>query len=239
MVSPDGRNVYVASLGTSAIAVFARNRRTRDLRQLRARAGWRERPASSRLSQRTRACPALSLALGPSVRFLYAGSGAGIAVSPPPRTGRLAQVAGADGCITAETCGCARGRALGLISTVALDPRGAQPLRDLASRQRRRRLRAPGGRAAPLIGTAGCSATWARRSCTPARTLLGAFGLAASPNGPQLYATAMFNDAVRFLPATRPRARSPSRRVRAVASSSRAAWTAPRRGTWRSLPRSW
>jgi DNA-binding beta-propeller fold protein YncE len=56
-----------------------------------------------------------------------------------------------------------------------------------------------GGVPRQLAGAAACISHLGEGGCTPARTLLGASGLAASPNGAQLYASATFNGAVAIL----------------------------------------
>lgn len=197
--SPDGRFVYVGS--SQAIAVFGRNRRTGALRQLRGRAGCvGGRPGAGCGDGRALAAVS-SLALGPGGRFLYAGSGSGISVfRRNARTGRLVQLAGADGCVTAEAReGCARGRSLALVADVALDRDGdnlyAASFRDNAVAI----FDLDRGVPRQLPAAAGCISHVGEGGCTPARTLLGASGLAASPNGAQLYATAMFNGAVAIL----------------------------------------
>lgn len=204
VVSPDGRFVYVGSSQT--IAVFERNRRTGALRQLRGRAGCvGGRPGAGCGDGRALAVVS-SLALGAVGRFLYAGSQAGIAVfRRNARTGRLVQLAGADGCVAAEAReGCARGRALALVADVALDRDGDNLYAASFGDNAVAVFDLDRGVPRQLPAAAGCISHGGESGCTPARTLLGAFGLAASPNGAQLYATAMFNAAVAVL--TRDRA---------------------------------
>jgi DNA-binding beta-propeller fold protein YncE len=201
VVSPDGRHVYVGALRSQAIAVFARSRRTGALRQLGGRAGCVSDRPGARCGQGRALSRPSALALSPGGRFLYAGSDAGIAVfRRNARTGRLVQLSGADGCVTAEAVeGCARGRALALVADVALDRRGdsfyAASLRDNAVAV----FDLVRGVPRQLAGAAGCISHLGEGGCTPARTLLGASGLAGSPNGAQLYATATFNGAVAIL----------------------------------------
>jgi DNA-binding beta-propeller fold protein YncE len=199
VVSPDGRFVYVRS--SRAIAVFGRNRGTGALRQLRGRAGCvGGRPGAGCGDGRALAGVS-GLALGRGGRFLYAGSQDGIAVfRRNTRTGRLVQLAGADGCVTAEAReGCARGRAVALVADVALE-RDGDNLYAASSRDNAVAVfDLDRGVPRQLPAAAGCISHGGEGGCTPARTLLGAFGLAASPNGAQLYATAMFNAAVAIL----------------------------------------
>jgi DNA-binding beta-propeller fold protein YncE len=145
--------------------------------------------------------PPSALAFGPGGRFLYAGSDAGVAVfRRNARTGRLVQLAGADGCVTAEPVeGCAQGRALALVADVAVD-RGGDDLYAASARDNAVAVfELERGVPRQPAGAAGCIGHLGGGGCTPARTLLGASGLAASPNGAQLYATATFNGAVAIL----------------------------------------
>jgi DNA-binding beta-propeller fold protein YncE len=200
-VSPDGKNVYIASSGSHAIAVFGRNRRTGALHQLPGSAACvRNRPGGRCRDGRALTRPS-TLAIGAGGRFLYVGSADGIAVlRRNVRTGALSQPSGADGCVTATALdGCAIGRALRQVSDIALDRDGdnlyaasfadnAVAIFDLAA-----------GVPRQSAGPAGCISHLGEGGCTAARTLLGAFGLAASPNGAQLYAVAEFNAAVAVL----------------------------------------
>jgi DNA-binding beta-propeller fold protein YncE len=201
VVSPDGENVYVASFGSHAIAVFGRSRRTGALQQLPGRAACvRNHPGGRCRNGRALTRPS-TLALGAGGRFLYVGSADGIAVfRRNVRTGALSQPRGANGCVTAEALdGCAIGRAVRQVSDIALDrdgdnlytassPDNAVAVFDLAN-----------GVPRQPAGPAGCISHLGEGGCTAPRTLLGAFGLAASPSGAQLYATAEFNGAVAIL----------------------------------------
>jgi DNA-binding beta-propeller fold protein YncE len=201
VVSADGHNVYVGSGG--GIAAFARDGRTGALRQLEGSAGC----VSARRSAGCGAARGLgsvgTLALGPGGRFLYAGSSAGLAVfRRNARTGRLVQLRGADGCVTAKAvAGCARGRALGGVTDVAPD-RGGHNLYAAAGSVAVFKL--AGGVPRQLPGAAGCISEFPEDGCTPALTLNGPEGLAISPAGTQLYAAVMYRGAVAIL--TRDRA---------------------------------
>jgi DNA-binding beta-propeller fold protein YncE len=201
VVSPDGRHVYVAALGSGAIAAFARNRRTGALRQLRGRAGCVSGVPRAHCGRGRALSRPSALALSPRGRFLYAGSDAGIAVfRRNTRTGRLVQLAGADGCVTAESVeGCARGRALALVADIAVDPGGGN-LYAASSRDNAVAVfDLERGVPRQPAGVAGCISHLGAGGCAPARTLLGASGVAASPNGAQLYTAATFNGAVAVL----------------------------------------
>jgi hypothetical protein len=140
-----------------------------------------------------------TLAPGPGGHFLYVASADGIAVfRRNTSTGALSQPSGADGCVSAEAVdGCAAGRGLRQVSDIALDrdnlyaassPDNAVAVFEFA-----------GGLPRQPAGATGCISHLGEGGCTAARTLLGAFGLAASPDGAQLYATAEFSAAVAIL----------------------------------------
>jgi DNA-binding beta-propeller fold protein YncE len=201
VVSRDGRNVYVGSFGSQAIAVFARSRRTGALRQLRGRAGCvRERPGSACRDGRALSGPS-SLELRSGGRFLYAGSGRGIAVfRRNPSTGALAQLGGADGCVTGDALeGCALGRALSMVSDVALERDGENLYAASPDDNAVAVFDLVGGAPRQLPGSAGCISHLGEAGCTSGQTLNGVFRLAASPGGAQLYATAEFSGAVAIL----------------------------------------
>jgi DNA-binding beta-propeller fold protein YncE len=204
-VSGDGRNVYVASgAAGGAIAAFRRSRRTGALRQLRGSAGCVSDSSRSGCRDGRALARPSGLALSPSGRFLYAASErGGIAVfRRSTRTGRLVQLARADGCVTAKGLeGCSRGRAIPDVRDVAVD-RGGRNLyaTSLTANAVAVFDRLRGGVPRQLPGTAGCISEGGTAGCTPARTLLGAVGLAESPSGlDNLYAAASFKAAVAIL----------------------------------------
>jgi DNA-binding beta-propeller fold protein YncE len=201
VVSPDGRNVYVASLGSSAIAVFGRSRRTGALHQLPGRAGCvRNNPGGRCRDGRALGLPS-TLEFGRGGRFLYVGSADGLAVfRRNARTGALSQLRGADGCVTADAVdGCAIGRAMRGVNDIAVD-REVENLYAASSTDNAVAIfDLAGGVPRQLAGPAGCISHLGEGGCTASPTLLGAFGLAASPNGAQLYAVAEFVAAVAIL----------------------------------------
>jgi DNA-binding beta-propeller fold protein YncE len=201
VVSPDGRNVYVASSGSRAIAVFRRSRRTGALRQLSGRAGCvRDRPRAGCRDGRALAAPS-TLALGADGHFLYAASADGIAVlRRNAGTGALSQPRGTGGCVTSTAVdGCAVGRALRRVSDIALDRDGDNLYAASSPDNAVAVFYLAGGLPQQPAGAAGCISHLGEGGCTAARTLLGAFGLAVSPNGTQLYATAELGGAVAIL----------------------------------------
>ncbi len=211
-VTGDGRNVYAQ--GVAAVAAFSRNRRTGALRQLPGRAGCvsdrpRERPRDGCARGRALAVP-FDLALSPGGRFLYVASGWYVESSPSqggiaifrrdPRTGRLAQLPGVAGCVTAlgrQRCGRAHSMPRLGTTTVVRARTGTNLYATSASGTFTGiiafdRLRSGGLR--ELRGVAGCVSGGGAGGCTPARALDASHGLAASPAGiDNLYTTSSFS----------------------------------------------
>ncbi len=202
-VTQDGRNVYVGSARRDSLVVLSRNRRTGALRQLPGVSGCISgRPlAGCRLGRALAGVSAL--ALSRDGRSLYAGTwpatgGGGIAVlRRNPRTGALVQLTGRDGCVTSDGLdGCALGRSISGVSDLALDSAGANLYAAAARDHALATFDLANGVPHQLADAAGCISVDGNGGCTPARTLNTPRRLAASPNGAQLYATAMFSGAV-------------------------------------------
>jgi DNA-binding beta-propeller fold protein YncE len=207
VVTGDGRNVYVA--GTDAVAVFRRDLRTGRLRQLRGRAGCvSDRPVQSP-DPGCRRGRALThpdgLALSPSGRFLYVASTWDMESGPPqggiavfrrsPRTGRLTQLRGANGCVSAQALqGCARGSLPTIGATGVEIDRGGETLYVAANDRIVVFDRGPGGVLDELPLPGGCVRHLGEGGCTPARAFeTGPRALAASPRGLDgIYATSAF-----------------------------------------------
>ncbi len=204
VVSGNGRYLYAASGASGgAIVVFKRSRRTGALRRLRRRAGCVAQNGGGACRDGRALGDPSSLALSPSGRVLYAGSHrGGVAVfRRNRRTGRIRQLGGADGCVTASGLGgCATGRALNNVVDLAIDGNGHNLYASsfganaVAVFERR-----SGGVLEQLPGAAGCIAEGGASGCTPASTLLGAFGLAFAPGTDNLYAAASLKAAVAIL----------------------------------------
>lgn len=124
-VSPDGHNVYLAA--RYGIAAFARDRRTGALTQLAgADACIAQSPQTA--CSRGRALRSIEgLAISPDGANVYAASYTSRAVAELRRTatGALRQPAGNAGCVSGDGAdGCARARAIGAATGIAIDPAG-------------------------------------------------------------------------------------------------------------------
>ena len=128
-VSGDGRNVYVASDDSSAVAVFARDRRTGALTQLPGTdACVSEDGTGGDCADGVALNRAESVAVSRDGRSVYVTAGASNAVAVfarDRRTGALTQLPGTDACISEDGTGgaCADGVAL-------VGPRGVAVSRD-------------------------------------------------------------------------------------------------------------
>ena len=115
-VSPDGRNVYVASSRSNAIAVFRRNPKTGALGQPSGAAGCVATKGASGCGKAIGFNGPNSLAVSANGRNVYAtarGSNAVTAFRRDRSTGALHQLPGAAGCLSGVPLpGCAAGRAL-------------------------------------------------------------------------------------------------------------------------------
>jgi DNA-binding beta-propeller fold protein YncE len=221
-VSPDGRHVYAAAIGSDAIAVLARDRSTGLLRQLDGAAGClRELPDDwpAGLPDPAGCAPARALSYVSSVtvtsdgRFVYAasfGSSAVAVFARTPATGVLTQLPGARGCVSEGGSGgdCAAGRGLQGAFSVDLSPDGRTAYVSAGFDVRRSReafetsgvavfSRRPDGSLHQLPGRAGCvSETGSRGACADGLALAGSAKVAVSPDGGTVYVAATASDAV-------------------------------------------
>jgi DNA-binding beta-propeller fold protein YncE len=202
-VSPDGRNVYVPSSDDSdAVANFARDANTGALSQLAGAAGCiTQGPAGAEC--------AVGRELGGAVRVAVSGDGASVytaafrssalaVLTRDTSTGTLSQSPGLKGCVGYQAHGCQRARALGGAVAVAASPDGlnvyAAGKRSVAVFARN----ATTGDLSQLAGFTGCLTDDRTAGCTRARALNGAFDVAVSPDGRNVYVAASADNAIAF-----------------------------------------
>jgi DNA-binding beta-propeller fold protein YncE len=130
-VSPDGKNVYVASWrrnvpDSHAVAVFARDSTTGELTQLPGTAGCISQNGSAGACTDGRVLlGARSVAVSPEGKNVYVAGSIGVAVlRRDTTTGALTQSEGTDGCIREGVPFCRQGRMLNGAYRVALSPDG-------------------------------------------------------------------------------------------------------------------
>lgn len=128
-VSPDGKDVYVASSKSDAIAIFRRNARTGALTQPKGTAGCIALKGAGGCATAVGLDGPNSVAISPDGRSAYATSRESNTVSIFRRnqsTGALSQLPGAAGCVSGLPAPvCASGRALVGPDVVVVSPDGA------------------------------------------------------------------------------------------------------------------
>lgn len=200
-VSPDGKNVYVASSRSDAIAIFRRDPRSGTLTQSKGSAGCIANESTGACAKAVGLDGPNSIAISPDGRSVYATSRNSNAVTVfqrSPKSGRLTQLPIGFGCISGLPVPvCASGRALVAPDVVVISPDGRNVYvgsffgnaiavfnRDPAS-----------GALAQAAGTTGCLAE-AIGGCAPGLALGAPEGLAISAAGTSLYAATALSSAV-------------------------------------------
>ncbi len=201
-ISPDGRNVYVASSRSNAIAVFSRNARTGKLTQRSGPDGCiAARGAGGCATAEGLGAPN-SVAVSADGKNVYATSLASNAVVVFARngtTGGLSQLGNGTGCIAnAATSGCTTGRALEGPDVVAVSADGRNVYvgafagsslavfsRDTSS-----------GALTQPAGPTGCFVNAPTAGCTTALALASPEGVALSADGTNVYVAAPGSNAV-------------------------------------------
>jgi DNA-binding beta-propeller fold protein YncE len=204
VMSPDGRNVYVGTNGSQAVAVFDRDLATGALTQKE------ETEACIGNSVLDATCAegrglyhVFDLAISPDGRSVYVISFLGMiaVLDRDPVSGALTQKPGTEGCLVSgdDTQGCAVVPGLAWAQGLAMGPEGATVYvagdsaihifdRDEAT-----------GALAPRSGVAGCvSETGSSGACTDGFGLQGAFAVSLSPDGRSLYAATLDGAVVVF-----------------------------------------
>jgi 6-phosphogluconolactonase (cycloisomerase 2 family) len=128
-VSPEGRNVYVASLTSDAVAIFDRDLGTGRLQQKAGLSGCIAEPNGVSCTNGVALDGPSAVVVSPDGRSVYVGTGNsdGIAVFDRDRsTGALVQKAGTAACVTETGTGgmCADGVALQNVLDLAMSPDG-------------------------------------------------------------------------------------------------------------------
>jgi DNA-binding beta-propeller fold protein YncE len=204
-VSPDGRNVYVASSLSDAVAVFDRDAATGTLTQKAGTAGCvSETGTSGACADGVALLSPVSVAVSPDGRSVYlvaAVSDAVVVFDRDAATGALNQKSGTAGCVSESGTGgaCAAGVALDFAAFVAVSPDGRTVYvasrtssavavfdRDVAT-----------GALTQKSGAAGCvSETGTEGACADGVALITAASVAVSPDGRNVYVSSLNSDAV-------------------------------------------
>ena len=197
-----GKNLYVASSGSNAIAVFNRNPKTGKLRQPSGQAGCVAAREKNGCGEAWGVSGPNSLALSPDGRFLYASSRNTSTVTIYKRdtdTGTLRQLAGSKGCIAGGGLpGCAT--AIGLngpdVITVSPDGKNIYVGSFLGNAIAIFERNQENGQLTQATDGTGCLANAAATGCTTVTGLLAPEGMAVSDDGGSVFVAAPGSNAV-------------------------------------------
>ncbi len=202
-VSPDGASVYVASQTSDAIAIFDRNTFTGALTQKAGTAGCVSEDGTGSACQDGVALDsATGVAVSPDGASVYVASETSNAVAIFDRntsTGALTQKAGTAGCVsedgTASACqdGAALTGAIGL--AVSPDASSVYVASSTSNAVAIFDRNTSTGALTQKAGMAGCVSELGG-ACQDGQALVGAFGVAVSPDGTSVYAASDTSDAV-------------------------------------------
>jgi DNA-binding beta-propeller fold protein YncE len=202
-ISPDGRNVYVASAGSDAVATFSRNRRTGALRQAAGVRGCiSQRPGDDCLVGRALNEPT-SVAVSPDGARVYVAGRrfpSGVAILTRASDGSLTQAEGPAGCVTYRGgFDCASARAISAPEEVVVTPDSRHVLvAGMRSDAVAVLSSGPNG-LSQAPGTAGCIARGAAEGCERGRALAGPVDLAITADGRNVYTASSITDGIAIL----------------------------------------
>ncbi len=193
-ISPDGKNVYVAAAGTSAVARFDRNTTTGDLTQPAGTAGCVSDSGSGQCVNGHGLKGARSVAVSPDGKSVYVAASDGFVArfNRNTTTGAITQPAGSAGCVSNTGGGaCADGHGLGSAEGVAISPNGrsvyvASFSGDSVVRFNRNTTN---GSLTQPAGTAGCISNTGTGPCADGHALDGADTVVVSSDGKNVYVT--------------------------------------------------
>ncbi|HEX4668438.1 MAG TPA: YncE family protein [Solirubrobacterales bacterium] len=201
-VSPDGRNVYAASLVSEAVTVFDRNRTTGALSQLPGGGGCISGLAFPGCTNGRALVGPDVIVASPDGDNVYVGSFFGNAIAVfnrDPSSGALTQPGGGGGCLAeTATSGCATGIALESIEGMAISRNGTSLYLGAAASAAAVVLgRNPSsGALTQATDGSGCIVSVPLAGCTTGAQLGGADAVAISPDGGDVYLTSLFSKSV-------------------------------------------
>jgi len=206
-VSPDGKNVYVASSKSNAIAIFQRSKATGALTQASGSGGCIAAKGAEGCATAIGLDGPNSVAVSPDGKNVYATSRGGnsiVSFRRNPKNGALAQLPPTSaGCYSAlPVPGCASGRGLLGADVVVVSPDGKNVyvgafLGNAVAAFTR--LTESGGALEQKAGSAGCIAEAGAEGCAPGIALGAVEGLAVSRDGRAVYTGSPASNAVAAL----------------------------------------
>ena len=213
-ISNDGKNAYVTSLFSDAVAIFSRDSATGSLSQLAGKAGCiSSGGAATCASARALGYPH-GITLSPDDRTVYVaavGSNAVSAFARDPDTGGITQLSGTDGCVAdGGAYGCATGTSMKGPIDVAVAPdrrfvyAASYHSGSIGVFKRNRTT----GRLQQPPGTDGCFSS--SSACAPTGFLTNVSSLTLTPDGLKVYAASPTQDAISNLSVTPSTGVSPS-----------------------------
>jgi sugar lactone lactonase YvrE len=199
-VTPDGKNLYVASLMSNAVTILKRDKTTGAITQPNGSAGCVSEDGSGPCADGHGLSGPFSVAVSPNGKSVYAASNMSNAVSRfkrDPSTGALAQPSGSAGCVSEDGSGpCANGHGLSGANSVLVSPdqKNVYVASDNAVATFKRNTTT--GAITEPSGTAGCVSDDGSGPCADGRGLSGIFGAAISADGKSVYTASLVSDAV-------------------------------------------
>jgi DNA-binding beta-propeller fold protein YncE len=193
-VSPDGRNVYVASSGSSAVATFSRDLDTGEIRQLPGPEGCISQGGSEGCTTGRALGGAFSIRMSPNGEQAYVAalnSNAVAVLERDPDDGALLQRRDSDACVSLDGHhGCAPGRGLAGPNgvTVSADGRNVYVASSGSSAVASFERDFETGAIDQLEGPLGCTSQGGLEGCSTGRALGGAYDVTTSLDGGNAYA---------------------------------------------------
>jgi DNA-binding beta-propeller fold protein YncE len=201
-VSPDGRNLYVASL--NGVAEFVRHPKSGTLTQLAGANGCIAEFIGDGCGPGRALQDVASIAVSPDGRNVYAasfGSNAVVALARGPANGALSQAPGLSGCTNEDGGeGCQQGKALKQAFSVIVSPNGRFVyVGSILSSAIMSFERESDGSLRQIPSPGECTSQGGREGCATGRGLNEVAGVAISPGGGNLYSGASRSSAVAAL----------------------------------------
>jgi DNA-binding beta-propeller fold protein YncE len=207
VVSPDGKNAYVASFTSDAVVVLDRNPSTGALTQKAGTAGCISDTGTAGTCVDGNALDgATSVAISPDGTSVYvvafgsgaAGTGALVVFDREPATGTLTQKPGPAGCFNdLGAAPCTDGNAISVPGAVVVAPGGTDVyLAATGSDSVAAFTRAPSGSLTQKAGTAGCLTPSGAGGCGALHDVNSPRDITISPNGANVYMAADVSDTI-------------------------------------------